>query len=57
MDKKRRVEIHLSEEQKAQVRAATGKDAETVELTVEELEERIAPGRQGVSPIVGGRAG
>jgi uncharacterized small protein (DUF1192 family) len=33
----------LTPEQKAQVRATTGKDAEAVELSVEELEERIAP--------------
>jgi uncharacterized small protein (DUF1192 family) len=33
----------LTPEQKAKVRAATGKDAEAVELSVEELEERIAP--------------
>jgi hypothetical protein len=30
-------------EQKAKVRTTTGKDAEAVELSVEELEERIAP--------------
>jgi len=35
--------IKLTPEQKAQVRTATGKDAEAVELSVEELEERIAP--------------
>ena len=35
--------IELTPEQKAKVRAATGKDAEAVELSVEELEERIAP--------------
>jgi hypothetical protein len=35
--------IQLTPEQKAQVRSATGKDAESVELSVEELEERIAP--------------
>ena len=56
MDKQRRVAIELTEAQKAQVRVATGKDAETVELTVEELEERIAPSRQGVSPTIGPRA-
>lgn len=37
--------IELTPEQKAKVRAATGKDAEAVELSVEELEERIAPGK------------
>jgi hypothetical protein len=35
--------IKLTPEQKAQVRIATGKDAEALELSVEELEERIAP--------------
>jgi uncharacterized small protein (DUF1192 family) len=35
--------IELTPEQKAKVRDATGKDAEAVELSVEELEERIAP--------------
>ena len=35
--------IELTPEQKSQVRNATGKDAEAVELSVEELEERIAP--------------
>jgi hypothetical protein len=35
--------ITLTPEQKEQVRKATGKEAEAVELSVEELEERIAP--------------
>lgn len=39
--------IQLTPEQKSQVKSATGKDAEAVELSVEELEERIAPARQG----------
>jgi hypothetical protein len=47
------IEIRLTEAQKAQIKAATGKDAETVELAVEELEERIAPSRQGVGPKIG----
>ena len=33
----------LTPEQKEQVRKVTGKDAEVIELSVEELEERIAP--------------
>jgi hypothetical protein len=37
--------IQLTEEQKTQVRNATGKSAEAIELSVEELEERIAPGK------------
>ena len=39
------VRIALNDEQKAQVRAETGKEAEAVELTAKELEERIAPRR------------
>ena len=35
--------IELTPEQKDKVRNATGRDAEAVELSVEELEERIAP--------------
>jgi hypothetical protein len=42
-DPKEQFRIKLTPEQKAQVRNATGKDAESVELSVEELEERIAP--------------
>lgn len=50
MDKRNeQVRINLTPEQKAQVRSATGKDAEAVELSVEELEERIAPARRGPS--------
>ena len=37
------VRISLTPEQKQQVRKATGKEADTIELTAEELEERIAP--------------
>ena len=37
------VRIALTEDQKAQVRAETGKDAEAIELSAKELEERIAP--------------
>jgi hypothetical protein len=35
--------ITLTPEQKEQIRKVTGKEAEALELTVEELEERIAP--------------
>jgi hypothetical protein len=55
-EKGKHVAIQLTEEQKAHVKAVTGKDAETVELSVEELEERIAPSRQRVNPIIGGPA-
>ena len=37
------IQIKLSDEQKEQVRKETGKDAEALELSVQELEERIAP--------------
>ena len=40
---KEQFRITLTPEQKAEVLRATGKDAEAVELSVEELEERIAP--------------
>jgi hypothetical protein len=42
-ESKGQVRIELTAEQKAKIRAATGKDAEAVELSVEDLEERIAP--------------
>jgi len=35
--------LTLTPEQKRQVKVATGKDAETLELDVEEIENRIAP--------------
>jgi hypothetical protein len=37
------VRLTLTEEQKAMIKNATGKSAEAVEFTVQELEERIAP--------------
>jgi hypothetical protein len=37
--------LTLTQEQKEQIRRTTGKEAEAIELTVEELEERIAPMR------------
>ena len=37
------VRIDLNETQKAQVKAVLGKDAESIELNAQELEERIAP--------------
>jgi hypothetical protein len=40
---KGQVRIELTPEQKAQIRKVIGKDAETLELSIEELEERIAP--------------
>jgi hypothetical protein len=38
-----RVRIHLTPEQQEQFNRATGKDGKEIELTVELLEERIAP--------------
>jgi hypothetical protein len=43
MEKKEPVRIELTEDQKKQIREATGKDASAIELTVEELEERVSP--------------
>ncbi|HZN96716.1 MAG TPA: hypothetical protein VFB61_03225 [Gemmatimonadales bacterium] len=40
---KGQVRIELTADQKAQIRKVIGKDAETLELSIEELEERIAP--------------
>lgn len=40
------IRITLTPEQKEEVRKATGKDADAVELSVEELEERIAPAKR-----------
>jgi hypothetical protein len=40
---KETVRIELTPEQKQFVKKETGKDADAVELTVNELEERIAP--------------
>ena len=37
------VRIDLTQPQREQVKQATGKDAEAIELGVEELEQRIAP--------------
>lgn len=37
--------MDLTADQKDAIRKATGKDAESVELSVEELEARIAPGK------------
>jgi uncharacterized small protein (DUF1192 family) len=43
VDKDQRAQAKMTEEQKRKIKLATGRDAETVELGVEELEERIAP--------------
>lgn len=41
-DSKQPVRVNLTEDQKAQLRSKTGKEAES-ELSVSELEDRIAP--------------
>jgi hypothetical protein len=56
MAKQNRVEIELTEAQKAQIKAATGREAERLELDVEELEERIAPSRSYIGNKLGGQA-
>ncbi len=45
---KDQIRIELTPDQKAQVRQATGKEAEAVELTVDELEDRIAPSKLNI---------
>jgi hypothetical protein len=44
------VRITLTDDQKAQIRRQTGKDAEAVEFSVEELEQRIAPVKHPYKP-------
>ena len=43
MTAKETVRIDLTPEQKDQVKARTGRDADAIEVTIRELEERIAP--------------
>ena len=43
MKKDERIRIELTEEQKKEVKEASGKDVSTLEFTAQELEERIAP--------------
>ncbi len=47
----KRIALQLTPAQRQAVKALTGKDAEAIELGVEELEERIAPARV---PTAGG---
>jgi hypothetical protein len=47
---KERVRIDLHDDQKDMIRNKTGKDAEALELSVEELEERIAPTAKPYKP-------
>ena len=41
------VRLKLTPEQQEAIKRAVGKDTDALELTVEELEERIAPGAGG----------
>lgn len=52
-ESKGQVRIELTPDQKAKIRTATGKDAEAVELSIEELEERIAPVNAWPSKLTG----
>lgn len=42
-EKGKTYQLRLTPEQRSEVRELTGKEAETLELSIEELEERIAP--------------
>jgi hypothetical protein len=42
MDQKH-IKIELTDEQKAELAKSTGKSVDSIELSVEELEQRIAP--------------
>jgi len=46
MDEKIRIE--LTEEQKNKIRQATGQEASAIELTAEELEDRVSPRRKAL---------
>ena len=47
----KRITLKLSPEQQKQIKNATGKNAGALELSVEELEERIAPTVPAVQKI------
>ena len=42
-NKKDRIRIELTAEQKKQIKDASGEDVQAIELTAQELEDRIAP--------------
>jgi hypothetical protein len=44
--------MKLTQQQKEEIRKVTGKDAEVLELSVEELEERIAPAKTNYRPNI-----
>ena len=43
MEKKERIRIELTDEQKKQVKDASGEEVTALEFTPQELEQRIAP--------------
>jgi hypothetical protein len=43
MSQQQRIRIELTSAQKEQIKQASGQDCDTMELTVDELENRIAP--------------
>jgi len=43
MEQKDRIRIELTEEQKKQIKDASGEDVTALELSPQELEQRIAP--------------
>lgn len=43
MAEEKQIRIDLTEEQKQQIREETGEEADAVELTVEQLEDRVSP--------------
>lgn len=43
-EKQKVIRIDLTNDQKTPARRATGRESTAIELTVQELEERIAPG-------------
>lgn len=47
MAKKDAIRIELTEQQRKQIREETGKEARAIELTAEELEDRVSPMRGG----------
>ena len=43
MEKKETIRIELTDEQKQQIKDASGQDVQALEITAQELEQRIAP--------------
>ncbi|MDP2469546.1 MAG: hypothetical protein Q8W46_01680 [Candidatus Palauibacterales bacterium] len=43
-----KIRIELTDEQKNKIREATGKEASAIELTAEELEDRVSPRKKFV---------